>query len=72
LYAVDGTIRDLSAIVGDIDGSLFSDGFPRSLQGINPDSLPLVDSASRIGPCVAGVGKFIFHEGNLIHYRTRR
>jgi len=59
LYAVDGTIRDLSAIVGDIDGSLFSDGFPRSLQGINPDSLPLVDSASRIGPCVAGVGKFI-------------
>jgi 2-keto-4-pentenoate hydratase/2-oxohepta-3-ene-1,7-dioic acid hydratase in catechol pathway len=59
LYANDGTIRDLSAIVGDIDGSLFSDGFPRSLQGINPDSLPLVDSASRIGPCVAGVGKFI-------------
>lgn len=59
MYAVDGTIRDLSAIVGDIDGSLFSDGFPRSLQGINPDSLPLVDSASRIGPCVAGVGKFI-------------
>ena len=57
LIDANGVMRDLSAVVNDIDG--------RSLATISEwgsidiASLPVVDGAPRIGPCVDGVGKFI-------------
>jgi 2-keto-4-pentenoate hydratase/2-oxohepta-3-ene-1,7-dioic acid hydratase in catechol pathway len=59
MLAGDGTIRDLSAIVRDIDGSLLAEGLTQKLREVDPASLPEVESATRLGPCVAGVGKFV-------------
>lgn len=54
-----GDIRDLSGVIPDVSGSaLHPDSFARLL-ALNPSSLPRVDKDVRIGPCVAGVGKFI-------------
>ncbi|MFO1067350.1 MAG: fumarylacetoacetate hydrolase family protein [Geminicoccaceae bacterium] len=54
-----GRIRDLSGLVGDIDGSTIgADGLAK-LKGVNVDSLPLVGGNPRLGPCVGKVGKFI-------------
>lgn len=53
----EGKLRDLSAIIADID--------PKTLPGIgglaalNPAELPLVPGQPRLGPCVGGIGKFI-------------
>ncbi len=54
-----GVIRDLSGIVPDIGGETL---LPRSLdriRALTPARLPPVDPGVRIGPCVAGVGKFV-------------
>ncbi len=54
-----GDIRDLSAIVADVSGdALHPDSIDR-LRRLNPATLPRVDGSPRLGPCVAGVGKFI-------------
>ncbi len=54
-----GTIRDLSGVVADIDGSsIGADGLAK-LAGLDPSTLPAVSGNPRLGPCVAGVGKFI-------------
>lgn len=55
----DGTIRDLTGIVPDIAGAVLSDVGLSALRGIDVDKLPVVDADSRLGPCVAGTGKFI-------------
>ncbi|MFC3088806.1 ureidoglycolate lyase [Tabrizicola soli] len=57
LLDAEGAIRDLSAHVPDLAGSVLGD--LGRLAGIDPESLPLVPGAPRIGPCVAGTGKFI-------------
>jgi 2-keto-4-pentenoate hydratase/2-oxohepta-3-ene-1,7-dioic acid hydratase in catechol pathway len=54
-----GTLRDLSAHVSDIDANALSDAGRTGLRRLNPDALPAVPAGTRIGPCVAGVGKFI-------------
>ncbi len=55
----DGNIRDLSGHVADIAGAaILPEGLDR-LRGIDPASLPLVSGSPRLGPCVAGTGKFI-------------
>jgi 2-keto-4-pentenoate hydratase/2-oxohepta-3-ene-1,7-dioic acid hydratase in catechol pathway len=54
----DGTIRDLSAVVSDIGGDVLSDAGLATLRAIDPAGLPIV-SGARLGPCVAGTGKFI-------------
>ncbi len=59
LLAPDGTLRDLSAVVGDIAGDTLRDASIASLRAIDPASLPLVPAGTRIGPCVGAVGKFI-------------
>ena len=59
ILAGDGTIRDLSGLVPDIGGALLSDIGMAMLRGVDPMALPLVDPAVRLGPCVAGTGKFI-------------
>ncbi|MFE0018236.1 fumarylacetoacetate hydrolase family protein [Mesorhizobium sp. NPDC059054] len=53
----DGHIRDLSGVVDDIGGRWLADlSWTRSL---DPSQLPLVEAGERLGPCVAGTGKFI-------------
>ena len=63
----DGSIRDLSAHVSDIDGSMLSRLSLDRLTGIDEDLLPIVSGSPRLGACVGSVGKFIciglnFHE----------
>ncbi|WP_022706624.1 fumarylacetoacetate hydrolase family protein [Paracoccus zeaxanthinifaciens] len=54
-----GNIRDLSAHVDDIAGDVLTpDGLGR-IAALDPLSLPVVDPATRLGPCVGRVGKFI-------------
>jgi 2-keto-4-pentenoate hydratase/2-oxohepta-3-ene-1,7-dioic acid hydratase in catechol pathway len=55
----DGTIRDLTGLVPDISGHVLSDAGIAMLRGIDASSLPIVPSETRLGPCVAGTGKFI-------------
>ncbi|QDT68664.1 Ureidoglycolate lyase [Planctomycetes bacterium MalM25] len=55
----DGTIRSLEGLVDDLSGAAL---LPESLQRLSQvdlSSLPTVDARTRIGPCVAGVGKFL-------------
>jgi 2,4-diketo-3-deoxy-L-fuconate hydrolase len=55
----DGTIRDLSGVIPDLAGSaLLPDSIAR-LRQLDHGILPRVNGAQRLGPCVAGVGKFI-------------
>ena len=55
----DGTIRDLSAHVDDINSAAISvDGLAK-LAAINPASLPAVDGDPRLGACVGDIGKFM-------------
>ena len=55
----DGTIRDLSGLVADVSGvTLHPDELAR-IAVIDPVGLPIVDAGARLGPCVAGTGKFI-------------
>lgn len=55
----DGLIRDLSGVVPDIGGAVLSDEGLAALRRVDPGTLPVVPAATRIGPCVAGTGKFI-------------
>jgi 2-keto-4-pentenoate hydratase/2-oxohepta-3-ene-1,7-dioic acid hydratase in catechol pathway len=59
LLAEDGTIRDLSAHVADIGGDVLSDAGLAPLRDLDVSSLPEVPADTRLGPCVAGTGKFI-------------
>jgi len=52
-------IRDLSAVVDDIDGSSLSPDSLARLRALDPESLPLVDAAPRLGSCIAKPGKFV-------------
>lgn len=55
----EGQIRDLSGVVGDIDGAVLgADGLAR-LRALDPAGLPVVTGTPRIGACVAGVSKFV-------------
>ena len=55
----DGVIRDLSSVVPDIAGSALLPESIAKLRKLDLDSLPKVSGSPRLGPCVAGVGKFI-------------
>ena len=55
----DGIVRDLSGIVDDIDGALLLGPKLDEIRKLDPASLPVVDPATRLGPCVARIGKFI-------------
>ena len=55
----DGAIRDLSAHVPDIAGDALLPESLAALGRVDPAALPRVSGSPRIGPCVAGVGKFI-------------
>jgi len=55
----NGVIRDLSAHVTDLAGEALDRHALEALAALDPSSLPEVPADTRIGPCVAGVGKFI-------------
>lgn len=52
-----GRVRDLSGVVGDIGGRWLAD--LSWTQELDIDGLPIVDGKPRLGPCIAGTGKFI-------------
>lgn len=54
-----GQVRDLSGVIDDITGKVLSAESLSRLAALDSQSLPLVDSATRLGPCVNQVGKFI-------------
>lgn len=55
----DGAIRALPAELGDIAGELLSTEGLAKIAALNATTLPKVDGAPRIGPCVTRTGKFI-------------
>jgi len=57
---LDGdTIRDLSGVVDDIGGAVLSDAGLMKIASADLAALPEVPAGTRLGPCVAGTGKFI-------------
>ncbi len=56
LLGDDGTVRDLSAHIPDLSGTVLAN--LDSLKAIDPATLPVVQP-DRLGACVAGTGKFI-------------
>ncbi|MAQ85694.1 MAG: 2-hydroxyhepta-2,4-diene-1,7-dioate isomerase [Maritimibacter sp.] len=59
LLDADGTIRDLSGIVSDIDGAALSPDSLTRLAALDPATLPVVDGSPRIGSAIARPGKFL-------------
>ena len=59
LVGPDGTLRDLSARVGDIDGTVLGPDKLSELAGIDPTSLPVVEGSPRFGPPVNHIGKIL-------------
>jgi ureidoglycolate lyase len=59
LLDAGGRIRCLSAVVRDIDGFALSDAALAMIRSIDPKTLPVVDGANRLGPCVARPVNFV-------------
>lgn len=54
-----GATRDLSGVVADIAGNVLLPESLQALRKIDPATLPILDTVTRIGPCVGQIGKFI-------------
>jgi 2-keto-4-pentenoate hydratase/2-oxohepta-3-ene-1,7-dioic acid hydratase in catechol pathway len=59
LVDANGHIRDLSSVIAELSGDALLPASLASLSRFDVATLPHVDADVRIGPCVAGVGKFI-------------
>ncbi len=55
----EGNIRDLSAVVSDIDGAALSKASLAKLSALDVNGLPVVQGEQRFGPCVGSIGKFM-------------
>lgn len=55
----DGTIRDLSGVVADLSGTALHPEELARIAATDPDTLPVVAGNPRLGPPIAGTGKFI-------------
>ena len=55
----NGAIRDLSGLVQDLSGDSLSPATLARIRAADPNSLPLVQGAQRLGPCVGKPGNFI-------------
>jgi len=55
----NGQIRDLSGVVGDIDGAALAPASLDRLRRLDPATLPVVSGTPRIGPCVGDVPKIV-------------
>jgi len=54
----DGTVRDVSSLIPDIDASALASGFS-ALKSVDPSTLPAVPAGPRLGSPIARVGHFI-------------
>lgn len=54
-----GNVRDLCSVVSDINGKTLNEETLKKIASIKIESLPIVETPERFGPCVNGVGKFI-------------
>ncbi len=59
LIDADGNIRDLSAHVDDIAGEILGETELDRVRAIDVDSLSVVMTEPRLGPCVGKIGKFM-------------
>jgi 2,4-diketo-3-deoxy-L-fuconate hydrolase len=59
LLDVDGRIRDLSAVISELDGAALSQANLEKLAVLDVQALPIVPGNPRLGVPVAGVSKFI-------------
>lgn len=59
IFDDDGVVRDLSGFVEDISGEVLLNENLQKLKAHDLQTLPIVASDVRLGPCVSGVGKFI-------------
>lgn len=55
----NGQLRDLSALVPDIDAAWLARGGIEELRSIDPERLPQLSAPTRIGCPVGGIGKYI-------------
>ena len=55
----DGQIRDLSGVIPDLSGAALTPEGIAQIAAVDPATLPVVEGDPRLGPCVAGTGKFI-------------
>ena len=55
----EGSIRDLSSVINDIDGETLSPRSIEQLSGIEPESLPTVTGEPRLGTCVGNISKLV-------------
>ena len=55
---VTGRIRDLSAVVADINGQVLAHELDK-IRALDLETLPLVEEGVRYGACVGNIGKFI-------------
>jgi ureidoglycolate lyase len=55
----DGTYRDLSSVVPDVNGANIGSAGLAKIRAADAGKLPVLDAKSRIGACVGTVGKFI-------------
>lgn len=59
LVDASGTWRDLGGVVADIGPATLGRDSMRRLAAIDPSSLPVVPTGTRLGPCVGGVGNVV-------------
>lgn len=59
MLASDGSLRDLSGTIGDINPAWIGGGGISDLAAIDPSSLPKVAEGVRLGPCVGSIGKMV-------------
>jgi 2-keto-4-pentenoate hydratase/2-oxohepta-3-ene-1,7-dioic acid hydratase in catechol pathway len=61
-----GHVRDLTALIPDINGATVSADTLKRLCALDPTTLPSVPGNPRLGPCIGNVGKVV---GVAINYR---
>lgn len=59
LIDANGVLRDLSAHISDIDGSMLNDPALEHLRALDTEALPAVDGSPRFAPVVGNIGKFL-------------
>ena len=59
LLDANGTIRDLSSVIADVDGSVLSDDNLAELAAIDASTLTEIGGDTRLGPPVGSVGKVV-------------
>ncbi|EFO34200.1 fumarylacetoacetate hydrolase domain-containing protein 2 [Roseibium sp. TrichSKD4] len=55
----NGQIRDLSSLIDELSGAALDPTSLKQLASTDLSTLPLAPENSRLGPCVAGTGKFV-------------